>query len=332
MSNREAEIIKYLIDKQELRIPIRFLKTKGILELEKKLASGRPLYISGQFMKMLSQVDDYFNIEEIDYLCQAVLKLEKDSIEKGFNSSFGQDNHKIIDFLAQDNKSNMTDFLEMAGPYSFFLEVAEEWSHNIEKIPELIRVALIMWLFVNSYEILLHQVDRKILHNLNTNKNLKMTSNINFFMKNVSRKEFKDHATAEKINKVLCDLLKIKEDNSSIFGKTSKPKAIRNKVSHSNMYYDKESKKVVLLSGEEYDSNDFTSQYFEMFKFMATWLKKYANPFNKEDMRKELRMVLNALSKQYLFIERSYKKPFGEFIINIQREIASKKEANKSVK
>jgi hypothetical protein len=326
--NKEDSIVKYLIDKQELRMPKRFLKGKAIKELDKALGSGRALFVSGQYKKMLANIDEYFDIDDIEAICLMVKDMEKASLSEGFNTQVSSDNQKIIDFLTGNKANDIVDFLEMAGPYYFFLEVAGELEKSRENTPELIRVVLIMWLFVNTYEILLHQVDRKILHNIRSDQTIKRTGNVNFFLNNILRKQFSDHATAEKINRALCDILKLKEDNNSIFGKTSQPKVIRNKISHSNMYYDKDVKKIILLSGEEYGYKEFVEQYFEMFNFMTAWLKKYSDLNDvdklKGKMKNELGTLLNALSKDFLFVERSAKVQYSDFIVNIKKEMAEK--------
>lgn len=327
---KEASIVKYLIDKQDLRMPKKFLTGRSVKELDKVLDSGRAIFVSGQYKKMMANVDEYFDITEIEGLCYMIKDLEKTSKKEGFNVQISPDSQKVIDFLTGNKANDIVDFLEMAGPYSFFLEVAGELEKDKDNTPETIRVVLMMWLFVNTYEILLHQVDRKMFHNINNDSSIKRTPNVNFFMNNVPRKGFSNHATAERINRALCDILSLKEDNNSIFGKTSKPKVIRNKISHSNMYYDKESKKVVLLSGEEYDFKEFVEQYFEMFNFMTAWLRKYSNlqdvPQFKNQIRNEIMSLLGALSKDFLLIERSYKTQYSDFIVNIKKEIADKQD------
>lgn len=327
-SNKEASIVKYLIDKQDLKMPKKFLTGKSIRELDKALGSERAIFVSGQYKKMLANVDEYFNIKEIEKLLFMIKDLEKTSKNEGFNIQVSSDNQKIINFLTGNKANDIVDFLEMAGPYSFFLEVAGELEKTKDNTSETIRVVLMMWLFVNTYEILLHQVDRKMFHNIKNDQSIKKTGNVNFFLNNIPRKDFSDHATAERINKSLCDILSLKEDNNSIFGKSSKPKVIRNKISHSNMYYDKESKKVILLSGEEYDLKDFIEQYFEMFNFMTAWLRKYSNlqdiPQFKNQIRSEIALLLSALSKDFLLIERSAKTQYSDFIVNIKKEIMNK--------
>lgn len=329
IKNEENSIIKYLIAKKELRIPLKFLRSNSIKELEKVLDSGRALFVSGQYRKMFSNVDYYFNLEEVESLIKIIKELEISSTKEGLITELSPDDEKIISLLATGKKSDIVDFLEMAGPYYFFLEVAQEWENSKLNTPLLIRVVLIMWLFVNTYEILLHQVDRNLLYYLNSNKHIKKTKNINFFLKNIKRTEFKDHATAEKINKVICDILNLKDDNSSIFGRSSKPKVIRNKISHSNMYFDGDTKKIILLSGEEYDLKDFIKQYFEMFNFMTKWLGKYSSPLNKEQMRYELQILLKSLSNEFLRIERGSKAQYRDFIIKIKKEIEEKKTQGK---
>ncbi len=330
MDKKEANIVKYLIEKGELKIPIKFFRdSKAIQELNRALNSTRAIYVAGQYQKMMVNVDQYFNTNEIEAAFSMIKSVQKLSVDEGLNYQLTNEDQKIIKFLSSIKEQGIIDFLEMAGPYYFYLEVTEEWQKNI-KIPELLSVALIMWLFVNSYEFMLHQIDRKLAYYI-ANNNVSGKS-INTFMNCVSRKDFKNHATAELINRVFCEILSLKEDNNSIFGKSSKPKVIRNTISHSNMYYDKLKKSIVLISGDEFEVKEFINQFFGLFNFMISWmtLSSTSSPLDKNKVVDEIKEVLKALSRKMVFTERSYKREFTYYIIDIKSEIENQSNGQKS--
>jgi hypothetical protein len=267
---RVPQIIKYLLEKKEIKIPLNFLKQKAITELDKALSSGRPIYVSGQFKKMHANVEEYFDKDSIDFFLKQVKAVSDQIKEEKPGFKLSEDNKKILNFLSGLKSFDYEDILEMAGPYHFTLEVLSELNNSEENIPRTIKIVLFMWLFVNSYEMLLHQVDRKLNHYLTPKTKLK-GKDVDNFLK-INRGGYRSHATAGNINKILSKILNLPEENNSIFGSKSGGKVIRNKISHTNLYYDSEKDKIIALSGEEYTPENFIQQYYEIFYFLYEWI------------------------------------------------------------
>jgi len=179
---------------------------------------------------------------------------------------------------------------------------------------------LLLWCFVNLYELVLANVDRRLSVYLKNNNHYK-DPDVERFLR-INRDEYKDHATAELINKVLCKILNLKEENDSIFGKSSKPKLIRNKISHSNLFYDSEKNEIVLLNSQEYSIEDFLKEYYRLFNFLMEWsIYGLGGKFDDKMMVSSFRKVCRALSSEYLKKERGgLWREFSLYMIKLKKE------------
>ncbi|MEM4153004.1 MAG: hypothetical protein QXK80_02735 [Candidatus Pacearchaeota archaeon] len=312
---KEAKFVRYIIEKGNIKLPISFFREQFINKLDGALLSGSAYKVHNVFKEFHENFDEFIKKEEINYLIKLINSLEKSFDNK---ASLSNDDEKIIEFLSKEKNYRIVDFLEMVGPYLYINEVLEEWNRNKENLPELINMVLSTWIFVCLYEMLLHEVDRKLCFIIKR-ENYKGDFIEKFL--NIKREEYKDHASGGEINKVLCKILKMDHENSSIFGQSSKPRLIRNKISHLNLFYDKDKDKIVLLSGEEYSKEEFLKQMSEMFIFFVSWFKKSMDKdLNEQTVLESLKELMLKLSKEYLKIERGSKAPFQTYILKLKKE------------
>jgi len=133
---------------------------------------------------------------------------------------------KIINLLAKESiESDLKSELFLFDVV-FQLKILEK---KIKKYPELWDY-LLLHVFCDLYELTLYIIDRKLVSYIKNNKI--EDKEISNFLK-LNRKG-SSHATAEKINKTICKILNLSEDNDSIFGSHSKTREIRNAVNHAN--------------------------------------------------------------------------------------------------
>jgi len=310
------KLIQYLLDKEEIVLPIVCLKQKMILELEDTLRKGRPFFVSEFFKNVNENFDDYISTDGINKLFDKINEL---SNNEKFQQKLSEDDKKIIEFLIKNTNLNNLDCLQIIGQEFFSIRVAEELE-KIDNLPNILKMALLMWCFVNLYELTLVNVDRRLLVYLKKN-NKNEDNDIKRFL-SINRKDYKDHATAELINKVFCKILGLREENTSIFGKSSKPKLIRNKISHSNLFYDSEKNKIVLLNSQEYSIEDFLKEYYALFNFLIEWVKTgLGGKFDDKMLIDSLKKMFHALSSDYLRIERGgLKREYQLYIIKLKKE------------
>jgi hypothetical protein len=315
--NIEPKLVQYIIDRQEIALPMALLKQKMILEAENALNSTDPLIVSHFFKNVSKNLDGYVSSEDIIKLTK---KLKELSMNEKFKQKISEDDKRIIKFLVENTSLTNLDIIEIMGQEYFTIQVAEELEET-KDLPNTIKMALFLWCFVNIYEIILINVDRRLFAYIKNN-NIKESNNIKRFL-DIDRKEHKDHATAGLINKVFCEILDLKEENNSIFGKDSKPKLIRNKISHSNIFYDTEENKIKLSNGEEYSIEDFLNEYYALFNFLMEWINiGLGKELDDKIIFNTLKKTFHALSSHYLRIERGdpLKRGFYSYIIKIKKE------------
>jgi len=317
----EAKLVRYILERKEIVLPTILLKQKAIPELERALRTARPLPVSQFFKKIYNNFDEYIDVKGLDKLFNLIGEVSK---LENFQHEVSEDDERIINFLVNETKLKNTEILELLGQQYFLIQVVGELEKSADKLLDILKITLFMWCFVNTYELVLHEVDRRLLSHLKKQKNKDPL--FNEFINKVKREEYKDHATAGLINKVLCKLLHLQEDNNSIFGKSSKPKLMRNKISHSNMFYDSEKNKLVLLDGQEFTIDDFLNEYYRIFNFLFCWINKgLDNEFNKERIISDMKKSFKALSSKYLQIERgSLSKIYSSYIIKLKKEVGVK--------
>lgn len=320
--NGEAKIIRYLIEKGEIKLPLALLREKTFSELENALSSGNPRNVHSCYKKFSDNIDEYiFKIEELFGL---LTNAREDLRQKYQEISLSEDDKKIIHFLASNTNLPCEDFFEMSGPIYFICQVLDELD-NYKKISDLISIPILMFIYVISYELVLHQVDRRLEHFLKRKREGKASKR---FLK-IDRKEYMNHASAHQINDVLIEILDISEENKSIFGKSSKPKIIRNKVSHINMFYDQESE-AIIIGNEKFTKRDFQNQFYHILAFLLEWIdlsvkEKIANG-NAEKfktvIRNDFKKLFRRMSLLFKKIERSgeLKRDFMSLMLKWKKE------------
>jgi hypothetical protein len=100
------------------------------------------------------------------------------------------------------------------------------------------------------------------------------------------------------------------ENTDCILSQSSESKLIRNKISHLNLFYDKKTKKIVILGGKHYTKRQFMKQYKQLFMMMFCWIKE-STPNNpkgqnfKQDIEKEISQLFINMAKSFKKINRA---------------------------
>jgi hypothetical protein len=313
----EPKLLQYMLDKEYIVLPTICLKQKMILELECILRKGNPTLLSNFFKKVNKNFDNYISVKNIKKLFKKIKELSRN---ENFQKKISEDDKKIIEFLFKNTNINILDVLQIIGQGYFTLQVAEELEKT-DNLSNILKMALLLWCFVNIYELILVNVDRRLLLYLKNNHYDK-DPNIERFLNKVNREHYKDHATADLINKVFCKILNLKEENTSIFGQSSKSKLIRNKISHSNLFYDSEKNKIVLINSQEYSIKDFLGEYYKLFIFLVEWINRELGENSDDEMLVvSLKKLFHAISSSYLKIERGgSRKSFFSYIIKLKKQ------------
>jgi hypothetical protein len=187
----------------------------------------------------------------------------------------------------------------------FCTEIIAELEKNQENLSNKIKICTSLWLFSVIFEQILHMVDRRVYFFLSDPKN--PFSNEKFFkrFKNIKRYQYHDHATAGELNSVLSNILSFNpQKNLSIFGSIDNPKNLRNKISHSGLFYDSVRNRIICLDGSEYMIEEFLREFYKLFQFLFKWIEfSIDKPINDsqivDDMSRDLKSGFYEISSEY---------------------------------
>jgi len=323
MKEKSTEIVRYLLEKQEIYLPSAIFKNKMIVELEKAISSGNPVVLSRFYGKVAKNLEDHIDIEKTKKMIESIMDYTKHFEEKG---KLTDDDYKIINFLVENSFIKAEDSIELCGPLYNLLKVYEELEK--EKIKsEYVKMFIMTSTYIQLYELILLQIDRRLrnyikskgLHSYNQNEKLRKI--IKNYLKD--DRSFMGHATAGKINDVLSRFIGINSRNESIL--SGRLKKLRNKLSHANFFYDAESD-VIFAGGVELTKEEFIGEFCRLFNFVLTWFNLSAKTTNYQDALDSfvlsLKNTLYDLSNLFLRVERSHlKKVFGSLMIQWKKEL-----------
>jgi len=127
-----------------------------------------------------------------------------------------------------------------------------------------------------------------------------------------------DHGTAGQLNVVLSLILEGSENNTSIIGSNSECKIIRNKISHSNIFYDSDKNTIKVSGGQEYTIEEFANEFGKIFGFLVRWmtlgfiLSNKTLPdnldYDRKDIHKIVRGIRREAMKQLRYLAKQFQK------------------------
>ncbi|WP_292520205.1 hypothetical protein [Methanoculleus sp.] len=322
----KPSLAKHLLRQDGIVIPEKIFKQKFMEQFERALYSKQPIIVSYFFKKASNNMAECLNYENIEVFFNRLVS-DKYYLEGKYCDLITEDDKKILNLVAKTSQSPVKDFLEISGPLVYLTEVIGELEEKWGEIPQTIQISVFIWLFSTTFELILHMTDRRlfavILDDDSINNN---DRRIVKFREDVKRDEYHDHALPGMINGVLQAILGMPPNNNSIFGNNSDPKSIRNKISHSNLFYDSEKNKIVRLDGKEYEVEDLLKYYFHMYQFLIKWIEiSLDSPVQDIDLEQkfggEMESFFNTYSQKFAKYQRyGYQKYFSMYIINLYRE------------
>ncbi len=319
----EGQFIKYLAQKDYIAFPSRLTHNEFLFRLEKVLLSRSPIVVSNYFSNCANNIDIVLNTEQLSTFID-ITRSTSEKINKENRYITSGDDEKVIAFLVSTQSTKLEDFLELSGQLFFLSEVVSEIENRKSAIPEILLAPVLLWTFVNLYELIAFSVDRKLFWYLTEqNGKLKFKDKTKQFMGQINRGNG-EHATVGLINHVLEEVLAIPLENRSIFGKGQTSKIFRDKISHSNIFYDSGERKFVVIGGNEYTFSQFLGEFYRIYYFLVRWSEvSLAVPFEEAipKVRSDLILLLTSLSKDYHRIERGHlKKRFYDYILELSLE------------
>jgi len=308
-----------LLEKQGIYLPTPIFREKTLVKLEKALSSGIPIVVSNCYKEISVNLEKFIDSEKIKEIIGLFIKHSNDFERLG--GSLTEDDRKIIEFMVKNSSLSAEDAIELAGPLYYLLKVYEDLTKEEIK-SEYLKMFIMISTYIQLYELLLLQLDRRLCNYLRNNKKFSSQKEYKDFL-NLERKYTK-HATAGKINQVLHKLGVIEFKNSSVLD--GELRELRNRFSHANFFYDPELKKI--FAGEvQLTKEEFIGEFYRLFNFALTWFKSSINAERYEEavdsFIRHFKNMLNGLSEMFRKIERSpdLKREFGSMVIQWKKEI-----------
>jgi hypothetical protein len=322
-----VDISRFILKKQGLVIPEIILKQEFITEFEKTLQGQSPLLVAHFLKKVADNVESYIDIENINKVTGKVSEMNS-FLSSQYGTLLTDDDIKILNFISQMQKNSVYDFLEIAGPLYFGVEIIDELERKHDLYSDKIKVSSSLWLFGAIFEQILHMVDRRIYHFLNDATNSESIDKFFKSFKEGNREQYHEHATSGKINRVLSEILSLNpKTNLSIFGSIENPKNLRNKISHSNLFYDSVRNKIICLDGSEYEIDEFIREFYRLFQFLFEWIrlsinKPMTDPQFSDDVITDFKSGFYIMYKSYKREHRFYaNRRLSALVIWIEKEI-----------
>lgn len=320
MKRKEIKNILSLLEKDGIIIPSKIIDNEIILELETAILTP---YSLGKFLnKLINQIDEFFKKDEIKNL-QNMINTFRNQYA---NLLKNEEDEKIIYFLVSKNSLNFRYkyIFEIMGPSIFIFETLDELD-KIKNKSTHIYYFVFLHLYVNLYEIILHQLDRHLYEIIINNSEWK---NLNKkFLEKIKREEYNDHATAGEIADVL-EKLGLKTEKS-ILGNNQECRIFRNKISHANAFCDSKNNKII-IGKNQYDFEEFKKLFIRLFYFVVNWMKKSIDICVSKDSNEPLEEKIKTFLIAYLKniaqlckkIERSgeLKKQYYNTILTFKKE------------
>ncbi|MBC7333770.1 MAG: hypothetical protein H5T85_04830 [Actinobacteria bacterium] len=316
---KQKNLLEYLLEKERVIVPSAIFKIEIVQELERRLSTGRPYLLYQFYNELAEELKNSIDIKKL----KSMFEFSR-TFKEEHGNMLTENDKRIIYFLVNNSDMRAGDFMEMLGPLYYILSITRDLKN--ERInSKSLKMFILTSAYVQIYELLLYQLDRRIYNYLKRLEELRKDKIFKDFMK--LKRTHLQHAQAWQINKVLSKLLGINEKNDSIIG-AGVPKIIRNSVSHATLFYDP-GEDMIFVGSKKFSVNQFLEEYYRLIAFCLEWLDVSANiepgddPFDQIIV--QLSKSFREIAKVFLRIERSeYKKIFGAMVIQWKKEIEDK--------
>lgn len=315
----QGAFIEYLAKTRRLVLPSKLLKTEFLTRLETALLSKSTIVVSDYFSKQADAIDEFIDDKELEgFVKNTMNAMEKAITKEGTKTT--EDDERMLGYLVSLEENRLDDFVEISGQLYFLSELMSEVGEKRGSLSKIILVPVLLWSFVNMYELIAQTVDRKMYRKLIEMDRSKLTHHTKRFV-GIDR-ESGDHATIGLINLVLSEMVKLPSDNNSIFGNDRK--MMRDKISHANTFYDSGQEKIVVVGDRNYSYPEFIGEFYRVFNFLVRWSEVALDaPFKDcaSKMKPDMKIFLKSYARIFRMYERTtMKKRFYEVIIELSKK------------
>jgi len=109
--SKNKQLIRYLLEKEGITVPLGIFKIKTVEELEKRLSTGNPYLLYKFYEELAKKLPEAVEIQKLKNMFEFARKLK----EK-YGNKLTEDDEKIIRFFVENSEMQAEDFMELIGP------------------------------------------------------------------------------------------------------------------------------------------------------------------------------------------------------------------------
>jgi len=219
----------------------------------------------------------------------------------------------LIKNLVLINNKDEGFFFDFSGNLIYISNLIED----IDKIKDnplfskSLMVSLCLYIYINMIELVVKHISELLKFKI-INENL--NKQYGFFLS-----KFKDneHPEIGVMMRTLEELKFISKGNyKGIFNEN---RLLRNKITHANIFYDKDDNTIYLSSGKQYSLKEFQNDFSNFYDFLKEFVYQYND--STSDLLKNINEKFKKLSKFFLKVSRSgvFKKHFSNIIFEWEK-------------
>nr|AQS31378.1 hypothetical protein [uncultured archaeon]AQS32092.1 hypothetical protein [uncultured archaeon] len=295
MSSASDHYLSKIERERKIKIPLCIFKNESMKELDSLIRHRNATQLSSFYKDFKSKINfDVFN--SINERLKDVLNV-------------CEDDAKLINKLTELDYDDPNTFFDFIGNLYYIAGLIAELEENPE-MSSTIKVTIRLWVHLNIIELLSKHVSELLL------KQIKGDKKEFEFKQFINKFEDGKHPELGSMIETLVALEYLKKNSNSIL---EKDRIIRNRISHANIFYDKDKNSIYLSNGEEYSPDEFKNDFASLYSFLQNYIRIYND--KKGDFFKNLDELFDKISHFFLAIERAgpLKKVFNEIVFEWEK-------------
>ncbi len=252
MLRDKVQLIEYLLAEKGIFLPASIYNTEVIKNLERKIKIKSPAAVSDYLKWIGENIDKVIEANEIKKIIEIIDEVTKEGKKNNskcerFFLKLSQEDKNLAHFIA-NRPLNILENLRIMGIYYYLIQVLDNiFSLRYKKQNKNLVVSSLMWIYLNMYELLLHEIDRRIYSDNNLMKKLEEKNKEVYKEFKKVKRDRGQHAMKWQLVRILKELDIVSEGSHSLLSGESK---LRNAIAHANVLYD-ETRDLLISLGKE---------------------------------------------------------------------------------
>ncbi|MFW6230463.1 MAG: hypothetical protein ACOC32_00370 [Nanoarchaeota archaeon] len=312
------QILRDVEEQRKINLPYSIFNTEGVKELNRILHIRSYMGLSRFYSTIYKYVDE----KNFELLKKGLKRKRKISDEDSM----------FIDRLIEIKRKDSLYFLDYLGNQMYLNEVTDAVLNMKKPRKRVLIVSLMLWIYINMVEFLARFISELLLEYINENDIISKSSKKNRKYYQSFIKKFNDgeHPTLGLTIRTAELLGFMTASEKSLF---NSQRFIRNKIAHSNIFYDSKRKAIAISDGTVYELKGFKKDYHDLQAFLNHFLYRSLGTYDiGTRMKEELETSGNKISKRFRSMARNsfLRKNFFDFIH--RKEVEERKQNSRNGK